>query len=114
MIEQHGYTIAKDTPQFGGITLQLSFQNGYGASIIRHEYSYGGKDGLYELAPIIFSNLGIEFRKTPNLDPDDEDVYGYLSLEKVQWFCERISSYREQKVSPAQFYKDIFDKQEDE
>ena len=35
-----------------GINTQVFFPNGYGASVVSHQYSYGGKEGLYELAVI--------------------------------------------------------------
>ena len=38
----------------GGIQKVYKFPNNYGASVVRHAYSYGGKDGLWELAVIEF------------------------------------------------------------
>ena len=38
----------KDLPDGSGIYSRTMFENGFGASVIRHKYSYGGKDGLYE------------------------------------------------------------------
>jgi hypothetical protein len=53
------------------------FPNGYGVSVVRHQYSYGGKRGLYELA--VLDNKGDLCYTTPITS----DVEGYLSPEKV-------------------------------
>ena len=37
-----------------GIQSLFRFPNNYGASIVCHDYSYGGDIGLYELAVIVF------------------------------------------------------------
>lgn len=39
---------------YDGVQRLYRFVNGYGASVIRHFGSYGGNDGLYELAVIIW------------------------------------------------------------
>ena len=59
-----------------GITSRTKFKNGYEASVVKSEYSYGGKDGLYELA--IFKDGEICY-DTPITD----DVLGYLTEEEV-------------------------------
>ena len=33
----------------GGVQHVYSFSNGYGASVVKHDFSYGGKQGLWEL-----------------------------------------------------------------
>ena len=60
-----------------GIMSRIEFENGYGASIVKGEYTYGGKDGLYELA--VLNNNGDLIYDTPVTD----DVEGYLSEEQV-------------------------------
>ena len=55
----------------------VQFPNGYGASIVKGEYTYGGKQGLYEIA--IFGKDGQITYSTPITD----DVLGYLSEEDV-------------------------------
>jgi hypothetical protein len=56
----------------------VQFPNGYGASIVQGEYTYGGKDGLYEIA--VFGKDGHISYSTPITD----DVLGYLSEEEVE------------------------------
>ena len=56
----------------------VQFPNGYGASIVKGEHTYGGKDGLYEIA--IFGKDGEISYSTPITS----DVLGYLSEEDVE------------------------------
>ena len=56
----------------------VQFPNGYGASIVQGEYTYGGRDGLYEIA--VFGKDGHISYSTPITD----DVLGYLSEEEVE------------------------------
>jgi hypothetical protein len=67
----------KEHPIHDGVVSRIHFENGYGASVVRHEYSYGGKDGLYELA--VLSNEGELTYDTPITD----DVLGYLTTNDV-------------------------------
>ena len=60
-----------------GVQARITFENGYGASVVRHEYSYGGKDGLYELA-VLDSNGELTYAT-----PVTNDVIGYLRPEDV-------------------------------
>jgi hypothetical protein len=59
-----------------GITSRTKFKNGYEASVVKSEHSYGGRDGLYELA--VFKDGEITY-DTPITD----DVLGYLTEEEV-------------------------------
>ena len=56
----------------------VQFSNGYGASIVQGEHTYGGKDGLYELA--VFGKNGEITYDTPITN----DVLGYLSEQEVE------------------------------
>jgi hypothetical protein len=59
-----------------GITSRTKFENGYEASVVKSEYSYGGRDGLYELA--IFKDGEICYDT-----PITNDVIGYLTMQEV-------------------------------
>jgi hypothetical protein len=68
----------KDHPNgMGGVQAKIQFDNGFGASIVKTPFSYGGTRGLYELA--IFGKDGDITYDTPITD----DVLGYLSEVKV-------------------------------
>ena len=67
----------KPHPLGNGIHGVITFDNGYGASVVRHDYSYGGKDGLYELA--VLDKDGELTYDTPITD----GVMGYLTPEDV-------------------------------
>ena len=56
---------------------RLSFDNRYGVSVIRTLFTYGGKEGLYELAVLDeHGNLTYDTSIT-------NDVIGYLSEDEV-------------------------------
>lgn len=62
----------------GGFQLEYKFENGFGASLVQHQYSYGGKHGLYELA--VLDKNGKLCYSTPLTD----DVLGFLSEQDVK------------------------------
>jgi hypothetical protein len=61
----------------GGVQAIERFDNGYGASVVCTPYTYGGKEGLYELA--VFGNDGHITYDTPITN----DVLGYLTTNEV-------------------------------
>lgn len=66
-----------DAPFMVGKKARMSFENGYGVSVVSHTYSYGGKNGLFEIAVL---------DKDGNLTydtPVTNDVIGYLTEEDV-------------------------------
>lgn len=64
------------------------FDNGYGASVIRHRYSNGYEIGLWELAVIKYNedgNWGIVYDTSIT-----SDVLGYLSDSDVEEILKKI------------------------
>lgn len=61
----------------GGVQKIYKFPNGYGASVIRNPYSYGGDKGLWEIA-VLDENGSLTY-KTPITD----DVIGHLNDDDV-------------------------------
>ena len=62
---------------YGGIISRIIFDNGYGATVVQGPHTYGGSDGLYELA-VIGKNDEISYDT-----PITGDVEGYLSETQV-------------------------------
>ena len=61
---------------FGGIQKEYQFDNGYGASVICHAGSYGGKNGRWELAVLLHGILCYDTVIT-------HDVLGHLTTDEV-------------------------------
>ena len=76
MIGQSRYLVENNNVN-GGTQRIYKFPNGYGASVIRHQGSYGFKNGLWELA--VLDSSGDLCYSTPITD----DVIGHLSDEEV-------------------------------
>jgi hypothetical protein len=74
----------KQHRELNGVVARIFFDNGYGASVVKHEYSYGGKDGLYELA--VLDKDGELTYDTPITN----DVIGYLREIDVTDVMEKI------------------------
>jgi hypothetical protein len=66
-----------------GVRHIYKFDNGYGASVIKHDYSYGGRDGLWEIAVLENDELCYT-------TPITEDVIGHLSWENVENYLQKI------------------------
>jgi hypothetical protein len=68
-----------------GVIATHKFGNGYSASVIKSEHSYGGRDGKYELAVIYGNEIVYD-------TPITDDVLGWLSEEDVTDAMERIAN----------------------
>lgn len=81
----------------GGTQKIYKFENGYGASVVRHQYSFGYQDNLWEMALLTFgySDGGellweIVYRD----DFANGGVAGYLSDKEVMELLKWIKSYK--------------------
>ena len=65
-----------------GIQARINFDNGYGASVIKSPFSYGGNQDLYELAVIKDNAICYD-------TPITDDVIGYLTEDDVtKYLCQ--------------------------
>jgi len=76
----------RKTDREDGVQYHYKADNGYGASIIQTSYSYGSKQGLWELA-VLDSEGEITYHT-----PITNDVLGYLSEEDVNETLEKIKN----------------------
>lgn len=78
------FTPVSSTPLHGGIQHIFRFENGYGASVVQHAYSYGGANGSWELAVL---------DENDDLCYDTEitsDVIGWLDWTDVEVILAQI------------------------
>lgn len=71
--------------QYGGWQYIFEFENGYGASVIRGAFSYGGSNGLWEVAVLADGILAFD-------TPITDGVIGYLSDDEVTAVLDRIKA----------------------
>jgi hypothetical protein len=79
-------------PLNGGTQRVTFFPNGYGASIIQHSFSYGGRDGLWELAVL---RGKLEDWHICYDTPIADDVLGHLTDVEVNETIEKISKLKQ-------------------
>ncbi len=64
-------------PELNGVKARIDFDNGYGASVIKNAYSYGGSAGFYELGVTKDNQLHYDNPVA------NGDVIGWLEEEEV-------------------------------
>ena len=62
---------------WGGFHWEFKFKNGYGASVVKHSFSYGNKKDLFELAVLD------DKEELCYSTPITNDVIGYLTNDDV-------------------------------
>jgi hypothetical protein len=70
-----------------GFIARINFDNGYGASVIKSPYSYGGNQDLYELAVIKDNAICYD-------TPVTDDVLGYLTEDDVTKYLGQIQELK--------------------
>lgn len=66
---------------------RLQFPNGYGISVVRGTYTYGGDEGLYECAVLKDNHLCYD-------TPITDDVIGYCDEDKVNEIIKQIEELK--------------------
>ena len=72
---------------FGGVKYVFRFDNGYGASVIKHAYSYGYEKDLWELAVLEFDHGESYICYDTEIT---DDVIGHLTDEEVHTYLDKI------------------------
>ena len=70
--------------EYGG---EVVFDNGYGLSVVRHESSYGGKKGLFEVMLTRNDNP----YSLPPITEEEDTVKGFLTKEQVNEILEMVA-----------------------
>lgn len=79
------YTPMIDRPANGGTQKIYRFRNGYGASLVQHQFSYG-----LEMAVLIFNEEG-KYRLCYST-PITNDVLGHLEESEIQPLLKQIDA----------------------
>ena len=74
----------------GAVQKLYRFTNGYGASVVKGEHTYGGDEGLWELAVLAFNTNG-DFNLCYTT-PITEDVEGHLDDNAVEELLAKIEA----------------------
>lgn len=70
-------------PSFSKLLYHYEFKNGYGASVLRSSYSFGGDRGLFELAVLKDGDICYS-------TPITNNVIGYLTADEVTGYLQQI------------------------
>ena len=87
----------------------FKFPNGYGASLIQGKYTYGGDQGLYELAVIKWDDKEYNMDYTTNIT---DDVLGYLTEPEVIDILNQILNLENQLCTTESNNQLTYDAQE--
>lgn len=71
----------------GGRQMKIFFMNGYGASIVRHRFSYGNESGLFDSAVLRGDRINSDIAYDT---PITDNVLGHLSEEEVFSYLRKI------------------------
>ena len=74
----------------GGVLYRFKFNNNFGASVIKHDYSYGQEEDLWELGVLMFGDGYLERGVLTYDTPITNDIIPWLTDEEVRNLLERI------------------------
>ena len=74
-----------------GKRLLITFKNGLKLSIVRGQYTYGGRKGLFEIA--VFNTTREFMPELFDVEDQGDDVLGYLTLDRVNYYLAKIANY---------------------
>lgn len=83
----------QDTDLEDGVSYRFKFENQYGASVVKHSYSYGGPHDLFELS-VLYFGADLNYSKgSINYNTDiADDIIPYLTNAEVIDLLERIKN----------------------
>jgi hypothetical protein len=97
MVKQMWHLPSDERPCFDGIRHIYRFEGSeYIASVVRHQYSYGGPEGLWELA-ILYDGKIVS---TPVIT-DGDDVIGWLTDDDVQALLVKVDALQDGEQQEA-------------
>jgi len=70
----------------------INFKNGKAISIVRGEYSYGGPQGLFEIAIKDMNNDEEWMPEVFDEEDQGDDVLGYLNVDRVHYYIEKVGN----------------------
>ena len=82
LLMQHPNYVKQESVN-GGVQLLYDCANGYGASVVQHDFSYGGKKGLFELAVLMDGYICYD-------TPITDGVLGWLKVSDVLEVLDKI------------------------
>lgn len=80
------FEMLDDAPHMVGKQARLQFDNGFGVSVVSHTFSYGGKDGLFEVA-VLDKDGKLTYETSVT-----NDVIGYLEPHEVSEIMEQVQN----------------------
>jgi len=75
-------------PLYNGVQVVLKFGDQYDLSIVSHEFSYGGKNGKYEIA--VIDNKACEQVNLPGITSEHDTVKGWLTESHVNGIIKKM------------------------
>jgi hypothetical protein len=91
-------------PYQDGLLKRYMFNNGYGASVVSHSFSYGGNSGLFELA-VLDKNGELTYDTSIT-----NDVIGHLTQEEVYVLLGKIKNLSSPSEQQNVYYVDLKNK----